>query len=534
MALSESARATIRDVLRDAPHGEKSALAKRLSRLYRISVSGIYRAADLGGTVRPRAPTKPEYREWTRVAVHLAHRPPGKPLTLDLAIEGGIEMGVLPPEAAEMPVQTARRIARELGLRSSRQRTHRLHADYPMQAFQVDASQSKYLVVSHHGNDGDWTLKLHRRPYPASGYKNKPVGADRMRLWVYSGWDMCTGYTVARYVVAGGETALDTAEFLVWAFEEKADPRIPLHGLADDVWTDLGPAARSGPVRDLLERLDVHLALGLPYAKERMGGVERSHRTRWDRFERALFLRDADTIKLSELNQRLLEFTVRENGLRTSRTRPEGQASLSRTAAWPVLMRRRPADKPLRAAPEHAIATIAQEKPDAHIDFNGILRWGGEYEVAGWSDRKVIVRRSVDGSDTVTVEDPATRERRTAKRYVGRPYGHIRSAPKSELDKLLEDDAPAGGADVYAPREGARTAARLPSQAAPAAALENPLDADRLTNIESAMALFFELYPYPLSGANHATVRARIEQSGLSRQAVTELAQQLTGLQRQA
>ena len=534
MALSESAKQTIRDALLDAAHGEKGVVVRRLAGLFGVSVSRIYHAAALGGAPRARAPTRPSYREWTRVAVHLAHRVPGEPLTLDLAVEGGIEMGVLPPEAADMPIQTARRIARELGLRPGRRRTHRLHADYPMQAFQVDASQSKYLVVSHHGNDGDWTLKLHRRPYPASGYKNKPVGADRMRLWVYSGWDMCTGYVVARYVVAKGESALDTAQFLAWAFEEKADPRIPLHGLADDVWTDLGPAARSGPVRDLLERLDVNLELGLPYAKSRMGGVERGHRTRWDRFERALFLRDADTLKLSELNERLGEFTVRENGLRLSRTRPEGLRALSRTAAWPVLMRRRPADRPLRACPERAIATIAQERPDAHIDFNGILRWGGEYEVPGWSDRKVVARRSVDGTDTVTVEDPKTGERRTAKRYAGRPYGQIRTAGKTELDRLIEGEAPGGGADVYAPREGVERAARLPPRTAPAAPLENPLDADRLPNLESAWSLFIDLYPHPLSAANHAAVRARIEQSGLSRQAVTGLAQQLTGLAQHA
>ena len=468
-----------------------------------------------------------------RIAVFLAHRVPGKPLTLDLAIDSGIEMGVLPPEAAAMPVQTARRIARELGLRRRSKRTHRLHADYPMQAFCVDASQSQCLVVSHRGNDDDWSLKLHRRPYPASGYKNKPVGPDRMRLWVYAGWDMCTGYTVARYVVAQGETAIDTAAFLAWAFEEKDDPRIPLHGLADDVWLDLGPAARSGPVTDLLERLDVNIALGLPYAKERMGGVERSHRTRWDRFERALFLRSSEIIKLSELNARLIEFTVRENGRRLSRTRPEGSRAMSRTAAWPILDRRRPADRPLRACPPDVIATIAQKKDGAWIDFNGILRWNGEYEVADWSNRHVTARRAVDGTDTVTVEDPVTGERRTARRYVARSYGDARSAPATALDRLLADDAPEGGADLYAPAEGAARAGRLPSRAA-AVPIDNPLDADRLPSIERAMALFVSLYPHPLSAANVAAVRARIDQSGLSRQAVTTLAQSLSGLARGA
>lgn len=533
MALSESARASIRAALGGAPRGMKGAEARRLATTYGVSVASVYRAARVGGAPRPRAATRPEYREWTRIAVHLAHRPPGKPLTLDLAIEGGVEMGVLPPEAADMPVQTARRIARELGLRPGRRRTHRMRAEYPMQACQIDGSQSQNLIPFRLGNDGDWTLKLHRRPWSASGYKNKPLGPDRMRLWSYSAWDMCTGYTVARYVVAQGESALDTAEFLCWAFEAKNDPRVPFAGLADDLWTDLGPAARSGPVRDLLERADINLVTGLPYAKERMGGVERSHRTRWDRFERALFLLDADIIKLSELNARLMEFTVRENGLRLSRTQPEGARAMSRTAAWPVLMRRRPADRPLRTLPSGAIATLAQER-DAYVDANGIVRWDGEWEVRGWADRTVIARRPLDGTDTVTLEDPSTGERRIAHRYAPRPYGTVRTAARTALDRLLDEAPPAGGADLYAPAEGATNVARLPSGAAPAAPLDNPLDADRLATIEAAMALFVELYPHPLSGENLAVVRARIEHSGLSRQAVTDLALSLAGLSRYA
>ena len=139
-------------------------------------------------------------------------------------------------------------------------------------------------------------------------------------------------------------------------------------------------------------------------------------------------------------------------------------------------------------------------------------------------------RRAVDGTDTVTVEDPATGERRTATPLQRRDYGDIRTAPATALDRLLAGDAPAGGADLYAPAaEGAQKVVGLPSRAAETP-LDNPLDADRLPDIERAMALFMSLYPHPLSAANVAAVRARIQDSGLSRQAVTELAQTLAGL----
>ena len=175
---------------------------------------------------------------------------------------------------------------------------------------------------------------------------------------------------------------------------------------------------------------------------------------------------------------------------------------------------------------------MAREKR-AKIDINGIIRWDGvEYEAGGgWYDRWVIARRAMDGSGDLAIEDVATEAKQVAKRYVPRPYGEIRSEPKTSLDKLLEEPAPEADADLYAPK-AASDLVRFPARTAPAAPLENPLDTDRLGSVEEAMRVFASVYPHPLSPENRALVIERIERSGLSRRAVVELASTLTTLNR--
>ena len=523
----------IADALADAPHGRRTAVADQIAATLGISRSAVYRAARLRATARRRAPGRPEYREWTPIAVAWAHRAP-RPVPLDIAIEAAVEAGDLPPAAARMPVQTAYRIAREMGLEPGRRRTRTLSADYPMQAVLVDASTSEHLVVVRALDDGDVLLRLHRRParQRSGGYKNKPIGPDRLRVHVCGVWDMCTGYVLSRYHVATGETALDVLDFLCWALgAQHGDPRIPFRGIPDDLWSDLGPLAKSSMALDLLDRIDTTLVTGAPYAKERMGGVERQHRTRWQRFERALFLRGSTEITLSELNERLREYEIRENARRPSRTPVAGRPA-SRTEAWTALTRARPADRPLRALPPDPLRTLTRER-SAWIDRSGVVRWAGvDFEAETWSERWVVARQAADGSGDLVLEDTSTERRQVARRRVPRPYGEIRGVPASPLDRLL-DTAPApatGGADVYAPRPdaGAGNVAALPARVAPAAPLHNPLeDAARCRDVEEAMRLFVSLWPHPLSDALHAEVVRHGEAAGLDRRAVIDLAQSL-------
>ena len=359
--LTPSIVAMIRGALDEAPHGQRTMLADQLAATYGVSRSAVYRAAARGGASRRRAATRPEYRAWVPIAVAAAHRAPEHPIPLDVAIDACVAAGDLPPEATEMPLATAYRLRREMGLAGGPRRHARMHADWPMQAVQVDGSTSHHLRVVRALPDGDWLLQLYRRPWSAAGYKNRPLGPHRERVLVYGAWDMCTGLTVARYCVSRGEDAIGMLSFLCWALgAEHGHPGIPLHGVPDEVWSDLGPFARSRPARDLLERLGVPVRKGRPYQKSRMGGIERQWRSMWTRFERSLFLRQDAEIRLSELNGRLIEYIAREAGRRVSRTPLADGRRASRAAAWTALTATaRPADRPLHRLPLDPLRTLA-------------------------------------------------------------------------------------------------------------------------------------------------------------------------------
>ena len=397
----------------------------------------------------------------------------------------------------------------------------------------LDASTSQYLVVDGpDAGEGDATrLRLHRDPLPAAGYKNKPLPPDRRRVLVYSLWDMCTGIYRARYVVARGENALDAMDFLCWALAPAADPRVVMHGVPDDLWVDQGPLVKSAAARDLLERLGIDIVLGAPYAKERMGGVERTHRTRWRSFERPLFARAQDTITLGELNARLSEFEQREHARRTARTPVDGRL-LPRTAAWVPLMAKRPADNPLHELPANPIETLAREAR-RKVNQNGEIRWGNVLYESPWHDSWVVARRAVDGSGDLSITHEDTGETSIARRYTGGTYNRIRAAAATPLDKVLARDPArdeAGnrkGADIFTPKSTGKVAP-MRAKAAAARPLKNPLAAGRgCRDLDEAMALFVTHFGSRIPSGEHARVRAAVGRTGLNRQKVIELAQTL-------
>lgn len=528
MTLSESARSAIRAALEAAPRGSRVAEADRLAALHGCSRSAVYAAARIGGAKRPRSRTRPEYVGWTRVVVRRAHTAP-RPVPLDLALRACVQAGELPPEAASMPLSALRRLRRELGLREAPKRTHRLSADWPMQVVLVDGSTSNHLTVEDRIDDGDWRLRLHRAPYPASGYKNKPLGPGRQRLLAVGLWDRCSGLALSRYHVGTGEDALGVADAICWALAGGHPDGMPLRGVPDEMWSDGGALVRNAATRDLLERLDVRVDRGPPYAKERQGGVERPWRTQWERFERSLFLLGRDRLTLAELNAMLMRYSV-EEARRSARTpRPDGKR-WTRAECWTGLLSRRPAT--LRDLPADPLRTLARQVV-RKIDQNGIVRVdGAEYECADWHSKWVSVRLALaDGPDEVVVEDESTGERRRCPRWKPRPHGQIAAAPATELDKLLAEleHAPTWtGADVWT---GAGQAAEsnvvpLPPKTAPAADLDDPLDADRLPSVDEAMRVFGAICP-GLSAAALAGVREEIERIGASRSAVEELAREI-------
>ena len=541
-ALTAAARQEIQRAFEAAAPGATAALVRKLAAAFGVSTSTIYRVAQRGGKKRKRAPRRPEYREWARTAALIARASPERPLPLDLARDAGIQSGALPPEAAAMPIGTAYRLIRELGFTPRARRARRLFADYPMQAVQVDGSGSECLMVERVLADGDFQLKLNTTPLPSGGYKNKPLGPERLRVWCYGLWDMATGYTLSRYAVASGESSLDAMAFLCWALgAEHGDPRVPFHGVPDNLWTDQGPLFKSAASRELLERLGINLEAGAPYNKNRMGGVERSHRARWSRFESSLFTAGRETWTLAALNARLLEYHIRENDLRFSRARVGGR-NASRAAAWVALTNARPASNRLRKLPADPIATMAREAR-RWADGNGVIRWGGEeYELPGdlcnqWvTARRPAVARDSEAGDSgagaAVVVETAGGARVLAPPLRARPYGQTPPAATPPLERALAESPPTAAADCYGPGAARphADATPLPPRSGPAAPLVNPLDASRHASPEEAMQAFLSLYGRPLSAARVAQARAILARHDFSKQAVRDLALDMSHL----
>ncbi len=541
-ALTAAARQEIQRAFEAAAPGATAALVRKLAAAFGVSTSTIYRVAQRGGKKRKRAPRRPEYREWARTAALIARASPERPLPLDLALDAAIKSGALPPEAAAMPIGTAYRIIRELGFTPRARRARRLFADYPMQAVQVDGSGSECLMVERVLADGDFQLKLNTTPLPSGGYKNKPLGPERLRVWCYGLWDMATGYTLSRYAVASGESSLDAMAFLCWALgAEHGDPRVPFHGVPDNLWTDQGPLFKSAASRELLERLGINLEAGAPYNKNRMGGVERSHRARWSRFESSLFTAGRETWTLAALNARLLEYHIRENDLRFSRARV-GDRNASRAAAWVALTNARPTDNRLRKLPADPIATMAREAR-RWADGNGVIRWGGvEYELPGdlcnqWvTARRPAVARDSEAGDSgagaAVVVETAGGARVLAPPLRARPYGQTPPAATPPLERALAESPPTAAVDCYGPGAARphADATPLPPRSGPAAPLVNPLDASRHASPEEAMQAFLSLYGRPLSAARVAQARAILARHDFSKQAVRDLALDMSHL----
>ena len=532
--LSLAVQEIIRSEMRAAARDRRKDTVDRLAKLYGCSRSTIYRIAQLGAAARKRSPAKPEYRRAVRVAVDLAHRAP-EPAPMDLALQAAVDADLI-AAAAVPPLSTANRIAREDGLRPLPRRTQRLHADYPMQAIQIDGTTSKFLAVGDPRGDNDYELRLVSK-ISARGYKNKPLAAHRLRLQAYGIWDMCTGYTRGALCVARGESALDQMEALCSMLAETGDPRRPLHGVPDHIWSDNGAWCKSPPVRELIERLESNLVRGAPYNSERQGGVERPWRTLWRRFESSLYMRagDSRTILLSDLRKRLDEYERRENALRRSRMPVVGIERVSRADAWVALTNARPADNRLRRMPDNAMETMAREAR-RKVDRNGIVRWdGAEYESPDWHGCWVIARRpAVADAGGIVLEHELTGERCIARPYAPRAYGEVRGVAKTSLE-VLRAEAPAAdaGADVYAERASSPGVTRMRARSEAAAPLADPLDAGHCRDLNEALALFVRLYGRPLYGGARDQLAEEIIENGFERQAIAEMAAELAAMDKQ-
>jgi hypothetical protein len=522
--------------LQGLPRGQKTERVKAFAALIGVSWQKVYRDLDKAGLSdhgpRKAEPVRPEYRKWVAACMVLALKTrDGKPVPMIDARLAAVHAGLIPQEALDVHINTFHRIAKEMGFGETERKVNRLAAEYAHQAVQFDASTSAYFFVVRELEDGDFLLRLNPRPHP--DYKNKPVGKDRLRVIVYSFWELFSGAQHSEYTVSRGENGFDAMACFVNFMQGSPDPRNPVHGVPDQLWADQGPMAKLGSSVDLIQRLGVELCLGTPYEKERMGGVERTHRTRWN-FERTFYMALTNApdatgaakgeITLSELNARLQTYLARINSLR-ARWNP----ALTKLQAW-----RRSADERARAGnsirrlPENAIETMATEAR-RRVGRDGVFQWDNRlYEVMeGLHSRWVMARRSLTDEGKIIVEDIETGKRYDVRPFTPRTLGEYRAFPKSIVDEAREigPEIPAGS--PYAPAETANVVA-LPTKTRAPDPLPDPLEAGKYGSLGEALRAFMNWHGMPNFAVDYPeefdTAVELITDSGLQKDYVRRLA----------
>lgn len=517
--------------------GTKTAAVKAAADSWGIHPATIYRQWEkLGlesGIDRSRKVERPEYRVWTQIVMMLSLKSPdGQALPLEIARESGVQAGLLPPEALDVHVETLHRIAREMGYRENRRRVNRIWAEHAHQAVLFDGSHSQYFSVVKRLEDGDYLLRLDKRPRTQREYKNKPVNKDRLRVLYYSVWEMHSGAVWQRATVAKGESGPDAIDFLCAYMQPHADPRDPVRGKMKKLWIDNGPLSKNKSVLDLLDRLNVEAVPGVPYHKERQGGVEQTWRRLWQSFERAFFLPvvpgaepgtlAAGEIRLSELNARLQDHLYRLNNKKA-----RYQPTLTKWAAW---QRSATAQGGLEALPAHALETLVTQTV-RFVGQNGCFQWDNVvYEVEKLYCRSVYAYRSLSDPSQVTVEDIESGEKFAA--WVAQPNlldeytGHTLTPAQIARRDGAQLSAPVPFGAVDAPNVLA-----FPQRQKPAAPLHDHMDAGRYASTGEALRAFAQIHGMPGFALEHPDQFDQaveiITEAGLSKSVVRELAMAL-------
>lgn len=518
--------------LTHAAHGQRGDILAHYAAIMKISPSTLYRRLNRAGLVngpeRPREPTRPEYREWVVIAKQLALKVPKgrRPVPLWMAIRQAATDGLIPKEATLVHTSTLHRVARELGLQEQPVQTRQLWTKEPMLVCLIDASTSEHFSVIKRLDDGDYLLRLSMKPV-SDGYKNKPLTRDRLRVVVYGLWEMYSGYQISRYTTALGENGEDAADFLLWACSDKNDDRLPFQGVMENLWSDQGPLFKNAATLDLLDRLDIDLVVGEAYEKARMGGVECSHKARWD-WERHYYMRKQKDqhfqITLSQLNRDWLDYLAEIVNERDARFDP-GTAGFSRREAW------------LRGV--NRMGGVVKIPPDA-LDTLAIthrckVRAGlfrflyNDYEVDGMGAGEVYVITDTANVPKVVRNVDTGREHTFRYRgpvMVGEEFRGIADTPRDKLAKKageITGQNPIFGTVAELPAN----VIPIPARTLPAKPLANPLATELdYRTVDEAMAAFAAAYQMPMQPEERLMVRELLNQNR-NKQYVADLAARL-------
>lgn len=287
-----------------APRGARGALIKRAVAFTGFSMPTLYRhlqkqagwtsgrttRADKGDSsqsedalILATALQRESVRQNGKVTMHM-------PTAASIAAVNGADIAV--------SADRLQRMARARRLDVARQKEERpyqeMRALHPNHVHQVDPS----LCLLYYLPNG--TQRLIRED---EWYKNKPAGADKIKLkvWRYVLWDAASSVVCVRYYEGAGESQANLFDFLMYAWGMPADTTVrPFHGVPKVLIWDKGSANSSAAIQSMLDGLEVQAiahAKGNPRAK---GGVEGANNIVETHFECRL---KADPVEnIDELN----------------------------------------------------------------------------------------------------------------------------------------------------------------------------------------------------------------------------------------
>jgi transposase InsO family protein len=436
--------ATLAQILRErdqAAYGTKSAVVRAWAKTLNVAYATIYNQLSAMTPPKQRKHRSDkdkipaQYVEWTKTIWMVKSRPPKENgvIATDQALQHALTAGLIPPDAARIPVSTYNRYARILHLNRTGGRHARFQAKYANLVHQIDASSSAFFYIARI-DDGEPVLKLHRKA-AAGNYKNKPV-PTRQRPIIYGLVDDYSGALCARYYSAEGESAADGLDFLQHAWAGSTGMAITpagaprLRGLPKLLYLDNGPL-KAGPVNEFLIRLDIKKINSRPYEARGKGKIERPWRTMWSRFELTFFMVDnwqEIEITLTELNRQFENYLIEYNN------RPHRyQKDLSRINAWWQSVTERGG---VIDIPAKALSTVFRR--DRRVVNGGYFSYlNQEYEVKGLDEGVVWVYEGIF-NDRLIVEDVKTHRKYNVTLFEPLAFGQKIELVQSEAEKIAE------------------------------------------------------------------------------------------------
>lgn len=519
-----------------AKHGDKRRIVEKWAGITGVSTQTIYRALP-STRERKKGERKIDgIEDATRIVAMLKYSAPehrGIIPTRD-ALENALLNNLIDKRFSDIPAGTFDRVIRELEINPQRRRVVRFQAERPNEMHHVDASSSDCFYVAEELPDNDYLLRLHKGH---RDYKNKPIPVDGLRPWYYGVVDDHSGVFCARMIAARGESSAHNIDFLCWAWA-KADGKA-LYGLPDKIKGDLGPMMRDPAIKDFFGRLGMDIDPSIPGDKEAHGKIEVSWSKIWRSFEKAYFMESnwkGFTITMSELMQRFYRWVERYNN-----NSHRFERKLTKKQAWERINLHGGAV----IMPADALKTIVRRWP-REVKQDGTFSIDNElYEVKALHDASVWVYRGVF-DDKMVVVDRKDGRKYEVENFAPNKLGEFTAAKESGYHKTRKDAEQLEGVQnlLYTEQHQAMLAApatteprkivKMPTRVKEVRQLHNPLNIDRYNTIDEALAELQSLVGFFFAGPERSMVAELIQENGMSRRYVAELAGEIQAEQMRA